>query len=434
MAEAATRSGRCILHVDMDAFFVAVEMLRHPELRGRPVVVGGAGPRGVVAAASYEARRYGVHSALASTIARRRCPEAVFLAGDYLHYADVSRQVFALFEAVTPFVEGLSLDEAFLDVTGARRHRHGEELAWALRERVATEVGLACSVGVAPNKFLAKLASEAAKPTASPTGVTPGRGVVVVRPGTELAFLHPLPVQSLWGVGPATLERLRRLGVVSVADLAGLSESVLVGALGKANGRHLHALSHGQDDRPVEPDRGVKSVSQETTFASDLHDREDLWREVVRLSDAVAARLRHLGLGARTLTLKVRFASFTTITRSVTPGAAVQTGPAIAQAVSGLLDTVDPAPGVRLIGVGAANLGEPAEQLGLFDEASARGGAWTDASCAVDGIRERFGDAAIGPASILRDGAMRPRRRGEQQWGPTGPDGSGPDEPIGNDP
>ncbi len=407
----------------MDAFFVAVELLRHPELRGKPVVVGGTGTRGVVAAASYEARRYGVHSALPSSTARRLCPDAVFLPGDLERYAEISRQVFAVFHEVTPLVEGISLDEAFLDVTGSLRlFGDGVTIGHRLRARVMEELELACSVGVAPNKFLAKLASEAAKPRATPAGVRPGRGVVEVEPGRELAFLHPLPVQALWGVGPATLAKLQRFGVVTVGDLAALGEQVLVGSLGKASGRHLHQLAHALDDRDVEPNRGYKSIGHEETFAHDLHERAELWKEVVRLSDGVGSRLRQHGVAARTVTLKVRFASFATITRSITPATPVSTGPAIAKAVAPLLDGIDPGPGVRLIGVTGSNLCEPAEQLGLFaDGAEVDGALWTDASAAIDDIRERFGTTAIGPASTLRAGGLRPLRRGEQQWGPDAP-------------
>ncbi len=420
---------RTILHVDMDAFYVSVELLRRPELRGQPVVVGGTGERGVVAAASYEARRFGVQSAMPAVLARRMCPHAVFLPGDHAHYAEVSRSVFAVFHEFTPLVEGLSLDEAFLDVTGARRLLgDGPDLAHRVRQRVLEATGLTCSVGCAPNKFLAKLASESAKPRASSAGVEPGHGVVQVEVGRELAFLHPLPVQSLWGVGPATLERLHRLGVVSVGDLAALDPSVLVGAVGRAHGTHLAALARGVDQRPVEPDRAVKSIGHEETFARDLMSQEEVWGEVVRLADAVASRLRHAGVGARTLNLKIRFNTFATITRSVTLPGAVATGPAICAAVEPLLAAVDVTAGVRLVGVSGSNLGPVSEQLTLFD---AVGGAeesdrrrangpadWSSASEALDSIRSRFGSDAIGPARSMRDGTVRPVRPGEQQWGP----------------
>jgi DNA polymerase-4 len=399
----------------MDAFYVSVEVRRRPELAGRPVVVGGTSARGVVAAASYEARRYGVHSAMPSTRARRLCPDAVFLPGDFAAYEAASHDVHAVFHAYTPLVEGIALDEAFLDVTGALRlFGSGAAIAASIRARTSGELALSCSVGVAPNKLLAKLASVAAKPTATPERISPGAGVVVVAPGEELAFLHPLPVQALWGVGPATLERLRRLGVTTVGDLAAVAEPTLVHTLGKANGRHLHRLAQGIDERPVEPDRPVKSIGHEQTFAQDLHDHDELALEVVRMSDAVASRLRQHGLAGRTVTLKVRFGTFTTITRSSTAPEPLETGPAIAAAARTLLDAVDPTPGVRLLGVSVSGLAaRGGEQLRLGDDPS-----WGSATAAVDQVRERFGATAIGPASLVSPDGIRLTRRGRQQWGP----------------
>jgi DNA polymerase-4 len=411
-------SPRNILHVDMDAFFVSVELLRHPELRGQPVIVGGSGDRGVVAAASYEARHFGIHSAMPSTRARRLCPHAVFLNGDHAHYGEVSGRVMTIFRSFTPLVEPISLDEAFLDVTGARRLLgDAPEIAAAIRLLVEAEEGLTCSVGAAPNKFLAKLASEAAKPRASRTGPAPGLGVKVVEPGAELAFLHPLPVQALWGVGPKTLEKLRSRGIQTVADLAALSEAEATMFLGDANGRHLHRLSLGIDDRPVEPELQPKSVGHEETFARDHHELRTLQREVVRMADAVAQRLRNHGLAGRTVTIKVRFHDFRTITRSVTLSAAVDTGPAIARAAKELLEQVDPASGVRLLGVSVANLSDDgARQLSLED---VQHPGWDDASRAVDEIRKRFGDEAIVPATLRDPGGIRVKRKGDQQWGPS---------------
>ncbi len=417
----------------MDAFYVSVELLRRPELRGKPVVVGGTGARGVIAAASYEARRFGVHSAMPSSTARRVCPHAVFLPGDHERYAEVSAQVHEVFRSVTPFIEPLALDEAFLDVSGALRLLgEADEIAHHLRREVKARTELTCSVGVAPNKFLAKLASVAAKPVAAPDGVREGKGVVVVRPGEELAFLHPLPVTALWGVGPATLERLTRLGVRTVRDLAGLDERTLVAALGAAHGRHVYQLAWGKDDRPVEVDRAIKSIGHEETFATDRDTVEELRRELTRLADAVAARLRAHHTGARTLTLKVRFAGFHTITRSVTLPSPVATAHSIVEAVMPLLAAIDPSPGVRLLGVSGANFGEPAEQLTLTDllaDASgepnearpASAAEWQAAELTMDAIRSRFGTTAIGPASAVGAGGLRPVRKGGQQWGPDAP-------------
>ena len=451
-----------ILHVDMDAFFVAVEVRRDPTLRGRPVIVGGNGARGVVAAASYEARAYGVRSAMPSVRARRLCPQALFLPADHAVYAEASARIMAHFHDVTPLVEPLSLDEAFLDVTGAQR-RLGDPatIARSLRERIATDEGLSCSVGVASTKFLAKLASEAAKPAPSPRGPVPGAGVVVVEPGRELAFLHPLPVTALWGVGPATLQRLQRLGVATVADLAALPLPALVASVGDAHGRHLHALAHNHDPRAVEPDRAAKSVGHEETYPVDLIDRADLEREVLRLADGVAARLRRAGTAARTVTLKVRFGDFTTITRSRRSAVPLDGALELARIGRELLDRIDVGAGVRLLGISASGL-EPAgvRQLSLDLGLDAAPGpvaqqpgpgvgsglgagaapaapvsttpqraeaaaerrapqAWDEANDAVEEIRRRFGSAAIGPASLSDSGRLRVVTRGRRPWGPS---------------
>jgi DNA polymerase-4 len=436
---------RTVIHVDMDAFFVAVELQRRPELRGKPVVVGGAGPRGVVAAASYEARRYGVHSAMPSSRARRLCPDAVFLSGDHARYEAVSRELHVLFHEITPLVEPISLDEAFLDVTGGRRlHGDGLTIGTRLRARVLDVTGLTCSVGVAPSKLLAKLASEAAKPVPGPAGIQAGRGVVVVEPGEERAFLDPLPVEALWGVGPATLARLHRLGVERVADLAATPVASLVNALGEAHGRHLHELAHGIDPRPVEPDRDAKSIGHEETFPVDMTEPDALAGVLVRQADAVAARLRDHGLAARTVQIKVRFGDFHTITRAVTLDEPVATGPAVAAAAQRLLATVDVSAGVRLLGTSASGLGPPpARQLRLDletenatgpgsptgpdqpDPRSPDPSGWEDASQAVDDIRRRYGDQSIGPARLLGSSGLRPTRRGQQAWGPDRPDDAG---------
>jgi DNA polymerase IV len=415
---------RVVLHVDMDAFYVSVELRRRPDLVGRPVVVGGTGPRGVVAAASYEARRYGVHSALPSAVARRRCPDAVFLPGDHELYASVSREVHEIFTRYTPLVEPLSLDEAFLDVTGAvRLFGDGVEIAERIRVDVATELDLNCSVGVAPNKFLAKLASVEAKPTARASGVVPGLGVVEVVPGRELEFLHPLPVARLWGVGPVTLGKLERLGVDTVGDLASVALPLLIASLGRASGVHLSQLAMGNDDRPVEPHRDPKSIGHEETYPRDLHEPAELDRELVRLCDAVASRLRHRGIAGRTLQLKVRFAGFTTITRAVTLSDPVDTAPAMVAALRLLLAQIDPSPGIRLLGVSTSNFAEPTRQLSLLDDTGSGPDAEAlhRASEAIDEIRERFGDSAIGPGSSVDERGLRLVRRGAQQWGPEDP-------------
>lgn len=431
----------------MDAFFVSVELLRRPELRGRPVVVGGTGDRGVVAAASYEARAYGVHSAMASVRARRLCPDVVFLPGDHAHYGEVSARVMEVFRSYTPMVEPLSLDEAFLDLTGtARLHGPAPAAGARLRQEIADREGLPCSVGVAPNKFLAKLASESAKPRATPTGPVEGPGVHVVERGRELAFLHPLPVGALWGVGPATRSRLERLGVRTVGDLAALPVEAVVAALGGATGRHLHALSLGIDDRPVVPDQEPRSISHEETFASDLHDLDELRPEVVRLADAVAARLRVHGYRGRTVQLKVRHPDFTTVTRAHTLAVPTDRGTELVERAWDLLSALPVERGVRLLGIGVSNLTReaPVQQLSLEDlpggpgdddgeqRAAAADETWDAANEAVDAIRRRYGSASIRPARL----AGAPGAPGSRPWGPDeGPDagrGAGRDTGAGD--
>ncbi len=401
----------------MDAFFAAVEVLVDPSLAERPLIVGGDGQRGVVASCSYEARSYGIHSAMPSVRARRLCPHAVFVHGRYELYQEHSRKLHAVLTSFTPLVEGIALDEAFLDVTGARRlWGPGPQIAAAIRAQVFEELGLWCSVGVAGSKFLAKLASEAAKPRAGPpgSGPLPGLGVRVIEPGEELVFLHPLPVGALWGVGPATRRRLDRFGIRTVGDLAAMPLATLTGALGEAQGRHLHALAWARDDRAVEPDRVAKSVGHEETYATDHYTLAVLRDEALRLSDAVANRLREAGVAGRTVTIKVRFADFRTITRSRTVPAPVDAGPAVARVALELLAEVDPSPGVRLLGVSVSNLGpRPAEQLRLGGEEDEPAVAR-----AVDEVRRRFGETAVGPATLLRQDGLAVKRRGDQQWGP----------------
>ena len=417
-----------ILHVDMDAFFVSVELLDQPELRGKPVVVGGDGERGVVAAASYEARAFGIHSAMSSVQARRLCPHAVFLRGRYHRYSEVSTSVMAIFKDVTPLVEPLSLDEAFLDVTGALRLLgEAPTIAASIRRRVLDEQGLTCSVGVASSKFVAKLATEAAKPKASKNGPQFGSGVFVVEPEETLSFLRPLPVESLWGVGPATLSKLHRIGVLTIADLADLPEENVVAVLGRSQGRHLHLLANGRDERSVEPDRAMKSIGHEETFSRDHHLRSTLERELVQFADSVASRLRAQGLVGRTVQLKVRFGDFTTITRSTTLAVAVDDSRSLLEAGRGLLALVDPAQGVRLLGLSVSGLSSDSSRQLTFDEAIS-GPGWQEADRMVDEIRARFGDEAIGPAVAAGPDGLRLKRRGAQQWGPdaeqTGPESS----------
>ncbi len=380
-----------ILHLDLDAFFASVEQRDRPELAGRAVIVGGLGPRGVVAAASYEARRFGVHSATPMARARRACPDGIFLAPRFDAYAEASRAVMAILRSVTPLVEPLSLDEAFLDVAGARRTAGtGPEIGAALRGRIKEEVGLTASVGAASTKLLAKLASDMAKPD----------GLLVVEPGTELAFLQPLPVRRLWGVGPATQKRLTDLGVATIGELAALSEATLVRALGEAAGRQLHALAHNRDERAVEPHRPTKSVGHEETFPTDRTDRAGLERDVARMAERVAQRLRGAGLAARTVALKVRFHDFRTITRSHTAADPTDLAPDIARRARELLAAVDLDGGVRLLGVAAQQLsaGVAVQEELPWDGAAAPGEARARERAlaeTLDALRARFGNDAV---------------------------------------
>jgi DNA polymerase IV len=401
-----------ILHVDLDAFYASVEQLLDPALRGRPVVVGGLGRRGVVAAASYEARRYGIASAMPMGRARRACPDAAFLAPRFEVYAESSRAVMQILRSVTPLVEPIAMDEAFLDVRGAaRRLGDGAAIARMIRARVRDETGLVASVGVASTKMLAKIASDLAKPD----------GLVVVQPGTELDVLHPLPVERLWGVGPATRARLGRYGVETIGDLAALPEATLVGALGASSGRHLHALAWNRDARAVEPVRVAKSIGHEETFAHDLVERAPLEHEIVRLADRVGARLREAGRVARTIQLKVRYADFRTITRARTLAEPTDLAADVTRVATELLRGVEVGGGIRLLGVSAQHLEPAAAVQGalIFDEDRATS-ADTAARAqrrqlerSVDEVRDRFGHGAVVPARLV--GGEHDRTGGEQR-------------------
>ncbi|HUP86094.1 MAG TPA: DNA polymerase IV [Acidimicrobiales bacterium] len=415
---------RTILHVDMDSFYASVEVLLDPSLKGKPVIVGGSGDRGVVASCNYEARSFGVHSAMPSVRAKRLCPQAVFVHGKFDTYGEYSKRFHEIFRSYTPLVEGISLDEAFLDVTGGRRlFGSGEAIGHEIRRRIHDEIGLRCAVGVGRSKFIAKLASKAAKPKVSRPGLgpVPGLGVLVIAPEDELAFLHPLPVGALWGVGPATQKRLERFGIVTVGDLAALPADTLVSALGTAHGRHLHELAWARDDRPVVPEARPKSIGHEETYAKDLHDHAALSREAVRMADAVGQRLRKAGMEGRTVTIKVRFHDFNTITRSNTLPVPTATASVVAAVAKELLMTVDPGRGVRLFGVSLSNLVEASDEQLTLDsvlDGAPEPRAQVDASRAVDAIRARFGENAVGPAVLADGDGLHLKRQGDTQWGP----------------
>lgn len=407
---------RVILHADLDAFYASVEQRDHPELRGKPVIVGGGGPRGVVSAASYEARRYGVRSAMPGFEARRLCPHGIFLRGDMRKYAAVSRQVFAIFRRFSPLVEGLSLDEAFLDLTGTERLLGPPRAAGeALRRAVREEVGLAVSVGIGPSRTIAKLASDAAKPD----------GLLEVPPDEVEAFLHPLPVGRLWGIGPVAEERLRRAGFATVGDVARADPDTLVRLLGETLGRHAAALARGQDERPVEPARAPVSYSEENTFDTDVSDRARLRAVLLDHAESVARRLRRDGWLARTVVLKVKLArrkapgprGYPVLTRRATLPEPSSDGATFARVASELLERT-PAVPVRLIGVGATNLVAPgAEQLALFGASPARARA-ERLNRALDAIRDRFGARAVVRAAQEQGGRAAltlQRKRGERE-------------------
>src|SRR3954453_570690 len=342
-----SRSEACILHVDLDAFYASVEQHDDPTLAGRPVIVGGFGPRGVVAAASYEAGAFGVYSATPMVRARRACPDGVFLAPRFDRYRDASIEIMAILKSFTPLVEPISLDEAFLDVEGSRRiHGTGPEIAVAIRSRVKADTGLNASVGGATTKMLAKLASDLCKPD----------GLLVVKPGTELDLLHPLGVRRLWGVGPATERKLTELGIATMGDLAALPEETLVLTLGRASGHHLHDLAWNRDERAVVADQEVKSIGHEETFPVDLHDHAALDHRLVGLADGVASRLRAAGVTARTIQLKVRFGDFTTVTRSRTLPEPTDLAADLRRVAGELLHALDVGPGVRLLGISGQQL------------------------------------------------------------------------------
>ena len=402
---------RTIFHADMDAFFAAVEQRDDPALRGRPVVVGGASARGVVAAASYEARTYGIHSAMPTVRARALCPQAVFVRGDMRKYRRESRRIFDVFRRYSPRVEALSLDEAFLDMTGtARLLGDPASVAERLRADVRAATGLAVSVGVAPVKMVAKIASDLAKPD----------GLLVVTPAEVQAFLAPLAVGRIFGVGPVARGRLAALGIATIGDLARFPEDRLHAAAG-AFGVGLARLARGEDARDVEPDREAKSYGEESTFERDVSDRRRRAAALAAHAEAVARRLRRDRVRGRGVTLKVKLARslgggrFPLLTRSLTLPEATDDGAAIADAARALLARADPRERVRLIGVSVSRLESPAsEQLALLlpDRRTARRSRLNQA---IDAIHERFGQAALrrGVGPVERAGLSQQIKRGE---------------------
>ena len=399
-----------ILHVDMDCFFAAVEVRLDPSLSGLPVIVGGTGARGVVASASYEARAFGVRSAMPTAEARRLCPDGVYLNARHGEYQAVSRELMALFMDVSPLVEPLSLDEAFLDVSGSHRLL-GESLAIAsaLRERVQRELALTCSIGIGSSKLIAKLASKAAKPEIG--AKSRGSGLLLVDPALERQFLDPLPVRALPGAGPRTCERLARLGISTVGELAEIGAEALLRLFGKSHGAALYELANGHDPRPVTPSRPARSIGHEQTFAVDDYERSSLEAKLCQLAASVASRLRDHELVGKTVSLKVRFADFSTISRAQTLKEVTASASVISEVACLLLDQVELDRGVRLIGVQIANIEEAtlarAAQLSLFGSAEDGGSESADErretlDLTADAIRQRFGPSALSAVTVAR--------------------------------
>jgi DNA polymerase-4 len=392
-----------VLHVDMDAFFASVELLDHPELRGKPVIVGHRSARSIVTAATYEARKFGVNSALPMAIALRRCPQAIILEPHFERYHHYSEQVMSIFDDVTPLVERLGIDEAFLDVAGAR-HVFGSpmEVGQHIRRRVHAETGLVCSVGAAATKFVAKVASGVAKPD----------GLLVVPRDATIGFLHPLPIAKLWGVGGKTEENLRARGYNTIGDLAAAPLDALRRAMGEAGAQKLHDLSWGIDERTVHAGIAEKSIGHEMTFETNITDPAIIRRELLRMSNMVAVRLRKAGFVGRTVVLKLRFGDFTTITRSRTIGQPTDLGRRIYEEVCEIYDAVgkhDAA--IRLVGVRAEQLQDAATaQLGLWDESE----GWKEAEDAIDAASARFGRGAVTPARLLGHSATERPRLGQR--------------------
>ncbi|MGL4175711.1 MAG: DNA polymerase IV [Dermatophilaceae bacterium] len=386
-------TGCTVLHVDMDAFYASATLLSHPELAGTPVIIGGSSGRGVVLSATYEARRYGVTSAMPMARARRLCPRATVLPPDHRLYGAISTAVMEIFRSVTPVVEPLSLDEAFLDVSGAiRRLGSPSRIGATIREAVQNSQGITCSVGVAPSKFVAKLASGLAKPD----------GMVVVPRADVVGFVQQLPVAALWGVGDRTEEALLRLGLRTVADLAHAPLETLARAVGDATGRHLHDLAWARDPRPVEREHREKSIGSDETFPVDLDDAIEIRRHLLALSDRTAGRMRAAGLTGRTVTLKVRFSDFTTISRSRTLGEYTDSGRDLYRAVVELFDALALGRArIRLVGVRVEKLlaAQAAPIQGVLGEPD-RG--WRDADRAADRARARFGAGSVRPASLVQ--------------------------------
>ncbi len=387
--------GRAILHLDMDAFYPAVEVQDNPSLRGKPVIVGGSRERGVVSSASYEARKYGIHSAQPMAIAVRRCPHGIVLPVRMSRYLEVSKLVFDVFHRFSPKVEAVSIDEAFLDVTGCERLLEGPvKIAKKIKAEVAGQVGITVSAGLADTKFIAKIASDLNKPD----------GLTIVPAGDVEAFLHPLPIEKLWGVGKATQRSLAKIGVRTIGDLSRVPRDRLEKRFGK-HGTHLHRLAHGVDERDVVPGRERKSIGHESTFEKDLIEKESIHREILSLSMRVSRRLRSSGCEGKTLTLKVKYNDFVQVTRSATLPKTTDDGAEIFRHASRLLQKTEAGRRpVRLLGVSVSHLCESGSlvQPDLFARPSTAHPKAKELNLALDRIQDRFGEDAILPGTLMK--------------------------------
>jgi len=378
-----------ILHVDMDAFYASVAELDNPQYKGKALVVG-AGVRGVVLSANYEARKFGIRAAMPVGRAKRMAPHAIFIAPEHHRYAEISERVMTIFNSFTPLVEPISLDEAFLDVTGSQKlFGDGREIATKIRNQVEQEEGITCSVGIAQSKFIAKLASQHCKPN----------GMLEIKSDRILEFLHPLPVRALWGVGPKTAESLDRLGLHTVADIANTPRSTLIRALGDATGESLYELAWGRDYRDVIPDEPEKSIGNEETFSRDIDNPEEILAELLRMSEKATARLRERGLFAKTISMKIKFADFTTLSRAKTLPIGIDSTQETYEIVKKLyLALRNEGARIRLVGVSLSNLLEEAPvQL----ELGARDRGWRDADTAIDKAKARFGRGSVRPGRLI---------------------------------
>ena len=378
-----------ILHVDMDAFFASVTERDHPELKGKAVVIG-AGVRGVVTSANYEARKFGIKAAMPVGRAQRLAPHAIFIPPDHKRYSEVSEHIMEIFHSFTPLVEPISLDEAFLDVTKARRLLgDGRAIATAIRAKVEAQEGITCSVGIASSKFIAKLASQRCKPN----------GILEIPTDRVLTFLHPLPVSALWGVGPKTNEALERLGLHTVGDIAQTPQQTLIRALGQAAGESLYELAWGRDDRDVIPEEPDKSISAAETFDRDIDDPEIVAKEILRMCERASSRMRERSLFAKTITLKVRFADFTTVNRSKTLPLPIDTTHEIYEVAKALYEALSiERARIRLVGVSLENLhSDTHEQLVL----GARESSWRELQGGIDAAKARFGRDSVRPGRLI---------------------------------